>query len=135
MTESFLSSLPEHERATFVEGVFDLARTGRTSELKEMIASGVPASLTNARNDSLLIVAAYAQQAAVVQVLLDAGAPLDHVNNMGQTAVSCAVFRNDRAILDLLVNAGADVRAGAHSGLAIAQQFGLTNMIEALEGR
>jgi ankyrin repeat protein len=132
MTESFLASLPEDQRSTFIEGVFDLARTGRTAELREMIESGVPIDVSNARGDTLLIVAAYAQQPEAVSALLALGAPKDAVNQMGQTAISCVVFRNDPAILDLLLEAGADPDAGAHTALAIAQQFGITDMVELL---
>lgn len=133
MTGFFLDSLSQDERSAFIDGVFDLARTGRHDELGEMLSAGVPVNITNARNDTLLIVAAYAQQASVVAVLIQLGANLDHVNNMGQTAVSCAVFRNDQALLRMLIEAGADVHAGAHSGLAIAQQFGLTEMVGILQ--
>lgn len=135
MTESFLASLPEDQRATFVEGVFDLARNNRAAELREMIQSGVPVDLTNGRGDTLLIVAAYAQQSEAVKALLAENANTDAVNGMGQTAVSCAVFRNDPELLQLLLDAGADPEAGAHSALAIAQQFGITDMIALLKGK
>ncbi|WP_435299719.1 ankyrin repeat domain-containing protein [Timonella sp. A28] len=132
MSESFLLSLPAEERAKFIEGVFDFARAGHTQELAEMLDAGVPVDLTNARNDSLLIVATYAQQAEAVSLLLSRGAPTDHINNMGQTALSCAVFRNDEGVLRQLLSAGADPHAGAHSALAIAQQFGLSAMADIL---
>ncbi|WP_313280382.1 ankyrin repeat domain-containing protein [Timonella senegalensis] len=135
MSEQFLSSLPEDERHAFVEGVFDLARTGQTAQLREMIQAGVPEGIVNGRGDTLLIIATYAQQHETVQYLLEARSPLNAVNSMGQTAVSCAVFRNDALLLNALLDAGADPQAGTHSALAIAQQFNITAMIELLNTR
>jgi len=125
MSDSFLHSLPEDERAAFIEGVFDLARGGRTAQLLEMLESGVPLNVTNARRDTLLTVATYAQQHATVLALIEYGVPLNAVNAMGQTAVSCAVFRGDLELLAALLDAGADPHAGAHSAEAIARQFNL----------
>lgn len=132
MTESFLASLDEEQRAAFIDGLFNLSRNGHVDELREMIESGVPLDVTNARGDSLLIVAAYAQQPAIVDLLLGLGARTDVVNAMGQTAISCAVFRNDKEILEKLLATGADPNLGAHPALAIAQQFGISEMIEIL---
>lgn len=132
MTETFLSSLPDDQRSAFIEGVFDLARSDRAAELREMIESGVPVDLTNARGDSLLIVATYAQQPNAVKALLALGANTDLVNGMGQTAVACAVFRNDKDLLQLLLDAGANPDVGAHTALAIAQQFGIADMVAIL---
>lgn len=132
MTESFLTSLDEEQRAAFLDGLFNLARSGQTAELLEMIDSGVPVDVTNGRGDSLLIVAAYAQQPETVRALLERSSRTDVVNSMGQTAISCAVFRNDKEILGDLLASGADPDLGAHSALAIAQQFQITDMIEML---
>ncbi|GAA2536636.1 hypothetical protein GCM10009860_16350 [Microbacterium mitrae] len=117
-----------HLSAEVVDGTFDLARTGRVAELTEMIGAGVPIDTRNARSDTMLIVAAYAQQAEAVAMLIALGADLNIENRMGQTAISCAVFRNDETVLQLLLNAGADPELGFHSALAIADQFQLTQM-------
>ena len=119
--------------AAVVEGVFDLARDGRTGPLGEMLDAGVPLDLVNARGDSLLIVAAYAQHRDTVQELLRRGADTSVVNGMGQTALACAVFRNNEAILLDLLTAGADPDLGSHSGIQIADQFALPRMREVLE--
>jgi ankyrin repeat protein len=114
--------------AEVVEGVFDLARNGRTGPLGEMLDAGVPVDLVNARGDSLLIVAAYAQHPETVQELLRRGADTAVVNSMGQTALACAVFRNNEDILVDLLAAGADPDLGSHSGIQIADQFALPRM-------
>jgi len=119
--------------AAVVEGVFDLARDGRTGPLGEMLDAGVPLDLVNARGDSLLIVAAYAQHRDTVQELLRRGADTSVVNGMGQTALACAVFRNNEPILLDLLTAGADPDLGSHSGIQIADQFALPRMREVLE--
>jgi hypothetical protein len=116
-----------------VEGVFDLAREGRVGPLGEMIDAGVPVNTVNPRGDTLLIVAAYQQHADAVGDLLRRGADASVVNAMGQTAISCAVFRNNEPILRLLLEANADPRLGTHSGVAIADQFGLPRMREIIE--
>jgi hypothetical protein len=43
----------------FAHRMFDLARDGSTQELAGYLDSGVPADLTNAKGDTLLILAAY----------------------------------------------------------------------------
>lgn len=116
-----------------IEGVFALARDGQTGPLGEMIDAGVGLNLVNPRGDTLLIVAAYQQQAETVAALLRRGADASVVNAMGQTAISCAVFRNNEVILRLLLEADADPRLGTHSGVAIADQFGLPLMREIIE--
>jgi ankyrin repeat protein len=116
-----------------VDGVFALAREGRTGPLGEMIDAGIPVDILNARGDSLLIVAAYAQQRDTVRELLRRGADTALQNASGQTAVVCAVFRNDEAILRDLLQAGADPELGAHSAGRVAEQFGLARMSAVLE--
>lgn len=119
--------------AAVVEGVFDLAREGRTGPLGEMLDAGVPLNLVNGRGDSLLIVAAYAQHRETVQDLLRRGADTAIVNGMGQTALACAVFRGNEAILLDLLQAGADPDLGSHTAIQIADQFALPRMREVLE--
>ena len=115
-----------------IDGTFELAREGRVAELAEMIDAGVPIDVRNARSDTMLIVAAYAKQAGAVAELIRRGAALDEENRMGQTAISCAVFRNDSEILELLLSAGANPDAGFRSGLQIAEQFGIADMVTRL---
>jgi ankyrin repeat protein len=119
--------------AALVDGVFALAREGRTGPLGEMIDAGVPIDVTNPRGDSLLIVAVYAQHRATVQELLRRGADTTTVNSSGQTAITCAVFRNDEPILRDLLQADADPELGSHPARAVADQFGLPRMRTVLE--
>lgn len=116
-----------------IEGVFELARRGETAPLGEMIDAGVGIDTANARGDSLLIVAAYAQHPETVRELLRRGADTTTVNGMGQTAISCAVFRDDEEVLVDLLDAGADPSLGNPDGIQIAEQFGLPRMLQLLE--
>lgn len=116
-----------------IEGTFDLARQGRTGPLGEMIDAGVPIDVRNPRQDTLLIVATYAEQSETVADLIARGAALDAVNANGQTAVSCAVFRRNEPLLRMLLDAGADQDAGAHTAKQVADQFGLTGMRAVLD--
>lgn len=111
-----------------IEGTFDLARQGRTGPLAEMIDAGVPLNLRNARGDSFLIVATYAEHAETVAELLRRGAEKDAVNNHGQTAIACAVFRRNEPLLRMLLDAGANPDAGHLTADQIAEQFQLADM-------
>ncbi len=116
-----------------IEGTFDLARQGRTAPLGEMIDAGVPIDVRNPRQDTLLIVATYAEHDETVADLLARGADMDAVNANGQTAVSCAVFRRNEPLLRMLLDAGADQDAGAHTAKQVADQFGLSEMRAVLD--
>ena len=116
-----------------IDGVFDLAREGLSGPLGEMIDAGVPVNTVNPRGETLLIVAAYQQHPETVAGLLRRGADASVVNAMGQTAISCAVFRDNEPILRLLLDADADPLLGAHSGVEIADQFGLARMRAVIE--
>ncbi|MGM7678370.1 ankyrin repeat domain-containing protein [Microbacterium sp. A94] len=116
-----------------IEGTFDLARQGRTGPLGEMIDAGVPIDTRNPRQDTLLIVATYAEQTHTVADLVRRGADLNATNANGQTAISCAVFRKNETLLRMLLDAGADPDAGGLSAAAIAEQFQLAEMRSILD--
>ena len=116
------------EEAAFLHGVLDLAREGRTDELATVIERGVPANLTNAAGDTLLILAAYHDHPGTVRMLLDRGADPDRVNDRGQTALGAAVFRRDPESVSLLLDHGADPEAGERSAIDVARFFELDEM-------
>jgi len=118
----------------FLHGVLDLAREGRTAQLRAALEAGVPVNLTNAAGDSLLILAAYHDHPDSVRALLAAGADPDRVNDRGQTALGAAVFRRSRDSVTALLAAGADARAGARSAVQIAEFFDLPEMLDLLRG-
>src|SRR5699024_2986255 len=92
----------------FLNSVFDLARDNKPAALKSLFDQGIPVDLTNAKGDTLLILAAYYEHSELVQLLINEGADLDRLNERGQTALVCATFRNNLPIARMLMDAGAD---------------------------
>jgi ankyrin repeat protein len=127
MTDAELPELTDAELA-FLETVFDLAREGKTAEVKSLVEQGIPVDLTNSKGDTLLILAAYYKHEELVEALIALDADTSRVNDNGQTALVAGVFRNNVRIVTALLAAGADPALGAHPALAIAQQFGLSDM-------
>lgn len=113
--------------------LFDMARQGRTAELTALLDAGAPVNLTNAKGDTLLILAAYHEQAGTVRALLDRGADVERLNDRSQNALTCAVFKQDVESVRMLLDAGADPDAGQPSARATAQYFGLAEMTALLE--
>lgn len=107
---------------------FDWARSGDVLRLSDLLNAGCPVNLTNDKGDTLLILAAYYQQAAVVALLVEHGADVERVNDNGQTALGSGVFRQNDAIVDQLLSAGANPATGHRSALSVADFFGLTDM-------
>ncbi|MCW2581979.1 MAG: hypothetical protein JWQ53_769 [Klenkia sp.] len=112
--------------------VFDLAREGATEELGQYLDAGVPANLTNAKGDTLLVLAAYQGRAATVGMLLARGADHARVNDRGQTALAAAVFKQSADTVRALLEGGADPDHGQPSARATAEFFGLPAMTELL---
>lgn len=122
------------EELEFLASVFDAVRDGATDAVARVLDQGLPANLTNDQGDTLLILAAYHDHPALVELLLAHGAEPDRVNDRGQTALGAATFRqNERSVRSLLA-AGADPRRGGRSALELADYFGLTGMQRLLEG-
>ncbi|KOT99065.1 ankyrin [Streptomyces sp. NRRL F-5755] len=103
--------------------VFDLARHGDTSTLAAYVDAGVPATLTNDKGDSLVMLAAYHGHADTVAALLDRGADPDRTNDRGQTPLAGAVFKGEDAVVRILVAHGADPSAGTPSAVDTARMF------------
>lgn len=112
----------------FLNSVFDLARENKPVALKSLFDQGVPVDLTNAKGDTLLILAAYHEHAEMVQLLINEGADLDRLNERGQTALVCAVFRNNLPIARMLLDAGADETLGSQTPAQVAEFFNLEEM-------
>src|SRR5258705_246398 len=82
----------DDEVLVFAARMFDLARSGDTAALAAYVDAGLPVNLTNAKGDSLLMLAAYYDHPETVQALLERGADTGRVNDPGQTALSAAVL-------------------------------------------
>ncbi|NHC44460.1 ankyrin repeat domain-containing protein [Motilibacter aurantiacus] len=129
--------MPElnEEELAFAARMFDLARGGATEQLSEYVDAGLPVNLTNAKGDTLLLLAAYHSHPGTVRALLERGADHARVNDNGQTALAAAVFRRSEETVRALLDAGADPALGPKSALAIAEFFDLPDMTALLTGR
>jgi ankyrin repeat protein len=113
----------------FATRLFNLARQGDTANLAAYLDAGVPATLTNDRGDTLLMLAAYHGHAETVRALLDRGADPDQANDRGQTPLAGAVFKGESEVLAALVDAGADPTAGTPSAVDTARMFGKDDLL------
>jgi uncharacterized protein len=114
--------------------VFDLARGGATGDLAAYLDAGVPATLTNDKGDTLLILAAYHGHPGTVAALLARGADPGAVNDRGQTALAAAVFKQSAETVRTLLAAGADPDAGGPTARETAAFFDLPEMTALLDG-
>jgi len=126
--------LTADERA-LLDTALEHARSGDEASLRLLVERGVPANLTNAAGDTLLILAAYHDHPATVSMLLDHGADHSRVDDRGQTALGAAVFRRSTESVLALVDAGADPDHGPRSARQIATFFDLGGMSALLPAR
>ncbi|WP_416905079.1 ankyrin repeat domain-containing protein [Micromonospora echinospora] len=124
----------DDETLAFAHRMFDLARGGVTGELAGQVDAGLPVNLTNAKGDTLLILAAYHAHPETVAALLARGADPGRTNDRGQTALAAAVFRKNAPAVRALLDAGADPDHGSPSATETARFFDLPEML-ALLGR
>ncbi|MEJ5913004.1 ankyrin repeat domain-containing protein [Pseudokineococcus sp. 1T1Z-3] len=121
------------EELSFLHSIFDAAREGDAQRLAEAVDAGVPVDLTNSSGDTLLVLAAYHQQAEAVRVLLERGADVERTNDRGQSALAAGVFRQDEDVVRALLAAGADPHRGPKSAVETARVFELPAMLALLE--
>jgi ankyrin repeat protein len=123
----------DDEVLVFAARMFDLARGGDAAALAAYVDAGLPVNLTNAKGDSLLMLAAYYDHPETVQALVERGADTERVNDRGQTALSAAVFRRSADGVELLLKAGADPALGSPNAIETARFFEYPDMLELLE--
>ncbi len=122
----------DDDALAFAERMFDLARDGAADELAGYVDAGVPANLTNAKGDTLLILAAYHGHPGTVSMLLARGADPARLNDRGQSARAAATFHRSAGSVTALLAAGADPGQGSQSALATAEFFDLPEMLALL---
>ena len=108
---------------------FDLARSGDHVRLAAYVDAGVPADLTDASGNTLLMLAAYHGHADAVRTLVARGAEVDRLNDRGQSPLAGAVFKGEDAVVGVLVESGADPDAGQPSARATAVMFGREDLL------
>ena len=119
-----MTDAPDEKTIELAHQMFDLARQGETERLAAYVDAGVPANLTDAKGNTLLMLAAYHGHAATVTALAERGADVNRVNDRGQSPLAGAVFKDEQDVVRTLVEAGADPDAGTPSARATAAMFG-----------
>lgn len=109
--------------------MFDLARAGETERLAAYVDAGVPADLTDAAGNTLLMLAAYHGHATTVRALAERGAAVDRPNDRGQTPLAGAVFKGEPDVAAALLAHGADPDAGSPTARETAAMFGNEEML------
>jgi ankyrin repeat protein len=117
---------PDERLVELAHRMFDLARAGEAATLLAYVDGGVPADLTDAQGNTLLMLAAYHGHAGVVAGLAERGADVDRVNDRGQAPLAGAVFKGEDLVVATLLDLGADPDAGTPSARATAEMFGRT---------
>lgn len=125
-----MSEAPDPEVVELATKIFDLARQGDTAALAAYVDAGVPANLTNASGDSLVMLAAYHGHADAVRALLERGGDANRANDRGQTPLAGAVFKGEEAVIRALLDGGADPAAGTPSAVDTARMFAKTELLE-----
>lgn len=120
----------DQEMLELAERLFDAARQGDTELLRSYISAGVPATLTNAAGDSLLMLAVYHGHAGTVQLLIDLGADVDTLNDRGQSPLAGAVFKGYADVVRTLLAADADADTGNPSARATAAYFQRADLLD-----
>ena len=120
--------LPD-ELVEIAHHVFDLARAGDDVRLAAYVDAGVPADLTDASGNTLLMLAAYHGHADAVRALVARGADVDRLNDRGQSPLAGAVFKGEDAVVGVLVESGADPDVGQPSAHATAVMFGREDLL------
>ena len=109
----------------------ELARTGQTADLVEFLDHGLPADVTDADGNSLLMLAAYHGREETVVALIARGADVDLRNHRDQSPVAGAIFKGEDSVVRALVSAGADLDAGTPTARQAAELFGRTHLLGA----
>ena len=120
-------------RAALAGIATDAARRGDLDTLERALNAGVAVDTATPRGDSLLMLAAYYDQAAAVRLLLARGADPNHTDAKGQTPLAGVAFKGLIDIAELLFAAGAHVDASAADGrtpLCMAAAFNRSAMVE-----
>ena len=121
----------EPDLVALAHQMFDWARAGETERLVAYVDAGVPANLTDASGNTLLMLAAYHGHAASVTALAGLGADVDRVNDRGQSPLAGAVFKDEQEVVAALIAAGADPDAGSPTARETAVMFGRPELFDA----
>ncbi|KAF9222198.1 ankyrin [Gyrodon lividus] len=126
-----MSSLPP-DTIDFAQRMFDAAREGNSQLLLQAVDAGMPVNLTNAKGNTLLMLAAYAGHVELTRGLLLRNADPNRLNDLGQSIIAGAVFKAHDEVVRILASAGADPRSGKPTAIEAAHMFGRKDLMEIL---
>lgn len=130
MTEEPPPPAADEQLIELAHQMFDLARAGDEDRLAAYVEAGVPANLTDASGNTLLMLAAYHGHATTVTRLAGLGADVDRVNDRGQSPLAGAVFKDEQDVVRALLAAGADPDAGSPTARDTAAMFGRPDLFD-----
>ncbi|MFD5050106.1 ankyrin repeat domain-containing protein [Streptomyces tendae] len=107
----------------------DLAREGRTEQLLEFVAHGLPVDVRDPAGNTLLMLAAYHGHADSVRALVRHGADPDLRNDRDQSPIAGALFKGADDVVTVLLEAGADLDSGTPTARAAAAMFGRDHLL------
>jgi uncharacterized protein len=125
-----VDSHPDSQAVTLAHACFDFARAGETESLRAYIEHGVPANLTDATGNTLLMLAALHGHAETVDALADLGADPDRTNDRGQSPLAGAISKGEDDVVAALLVAEADPDMGTPSARATAQMFDRSELLQ-----
>src|ERR1700722_8694483 len=79
------------------------ARNGETKHLANMLRAGLSVNLSDAKGNSLLMLASYNGEIETAEMLIEHGAEVDRRNDRGQTPLGGAAFKGYEEIAALLL--------------------------------
>ncbi|MCW2758948.1 MAG: ankyrin repeat protein [Nocardioidaceae bacterium] len=121
---------PDRQLVQIAHQCLDWAREGDTAHLAAYVDNGVPADLTDAQGNTLLMLAAYHGHAATVTALVARGADPDRLNDRQQSPLAGAVFKGEDEVVATLLAAGADPDAGQPTARQSAAMFGRPDLLD-----
>ena len=118
-----VDSPPDSGLVSIAHACFDYARSGDIERLQAYVEHGVPANLTDAAGNTLLMLAAHHGHAETVRGLVDLGADPDRTNDRGQSPLAGAILKGEDDVVAALLAAAADPDVGTPSARATAELF------------
>jgi ankyrin repeat protein len=125
-----VDSPPDSQLVTIAHACFDFARAGDTERLRAYIEHGVPANLTDAAGNTLLMLAAHHGHAETVSALVELGGDPDRTNDRGQSPLAGAIFKGEDDVVEALLAAEADPDVGTPSARATAEMFDRSELLQ-----
>uniref|UniRef100_A0A7S0DUY2 Palmitoyltransferase n=1 Tax=Amorphochlora amoebiformis TaxID=1561963 RepID=A0A7S0DUY2_9EUKA len=140
--EQFFSKLPEEQKKKLKEYciqrnpnmlLMTMTTQGNLKMIKELVGMGADINYSEARGDSVLMMACWFGKYEIVKFALESKADINKRNNCSQTALHYASMKGFIKIIKLLLQYGAslgDVDDKGYTPVICAAQFGHTALLD-----